>query len=753
MNHSLANFEIKVENHLAFPHEAVISFGSCFPKDLAREGDKFHLQDRAGKKYPLAWRPLIRDEDGSTRWAHFSFSVELGRHEFKHFTVASGAVSPTERLDLQENENEIRIRNGDEEILFTAAAPLGLASFSHAAVLLLEGASAQMEFESGTYRVQTPLALSVRRANDFEIVVQAEGELKGELKGNEDAIYFRVLYTARLHRPGLDINVLFSNRRDNDEDLILQRLEFSFDSSEPLETCRIRQNSYDNMCVPCNHEIEGGIEIKGGALSDVSQIQLPGRSELWPFLKRFDREKFFGRVAPHAAVLTKIGGMLFCWERATMLETSAFSANEQTATLELVSPRDNGRRVPQGFSRSFDFSIVPLRGNEDGEEIFRLASCAEYAPLISVRPDWYIENEIEEMERMLPFRPDLYPRLERQLWREYAMDYFPGFYHTGDYASDRGHAHTKAGVSDITWNNNEEDHVKGIAQMLMRTGDPSYLEDLRLCARHLLEVDRVAYSSHSLQDGVFIAHAPNHFDGAGYPSHCWAEGALLYYKLCGDDDALEAFLKLCDWALIWKTTPDEIRFTDAREMGVPITNLAHAYVLTKDEKYLRGARFYIDEFHRQMDERGGLYYKKGAHFVPYAEYVAVEGLWDFYELVGGEDVKQLLLDIIEWIIRERLDFDGIYDARAINESFLHVFYIAWKLTGDEIWLDRGRRGLDTALSQSSLHPLLKWNNNGAFYHEAMKRGWLRDELVPLEPNLSSRAAFRQYSEPTFGWEK
>jgi hypothetical protein len=118
-------------------------------------------------------------------------------------------------------------------------------------------------------------------------------------------------------------------------------------------------------------------------------------------------------------------------------------------------------------------------------------------------------------------------------------------------------------------------------------------------------------------------------------------------------------------------------------------------------------------------------------------------------------VSTLLLEIITWIFDERLDFSGIYDGRYTGDSFLNIFFIAWKLSGEEVWLERGRRGLDAALSQTTVHPGMKFGNNAAYYHAAKKRGWLRDDLVPLDTVVSTRAVYRhyEYSEPNFSWEK
>jgi hypothetical protein len=747
---SLQGFEIKVENHLAYHYDGVLGFGACLPAGQIRTGDGLHLEDRDGKEYPLEWRPLLLDASGAVSWAQFHFPVALQKRQFRHFTVQPGALAEYSRLHLETTSDGIRVRNGDELWTFHWQSPLGLAALSRAGVLLLDGtaSSAEMAFASDIYRVREPLAFSVAQSNSLMVLVEAAGELQGD---DGDGIYFRLRYKIQLGKPGCDLNVLFSNRRACDEELSLQSFRISFGLSTPVSSSLVRQSSFGNDCSPRDYEIAGGVEIRGGALADTTPLEIPRREELWPFFRKRDWKKLFSRVAPFCGVRCAQGGVLFSWQRATRLETGAFTAHRQCAMLELISPTDSGRAVPQGFSRSFDFSITPLDQSADSQEVFRCASLAEYSPLVAVHPQWFIKNRVEEMERVLPFRPDLHPRYEKQLWREYAMDYFSGFYHYGDYPSGRGPLQTRVESRDYIWNNNEEDHLKGLAWMLMRTGDPSYREDMEMCARHLLEVDRIAFSSHPLQNGVFIAHAKNHFDGAGYPSHCWAEGLSLYYKLSGDEDARAAFFTLCDCLLLWAQQPDHRRFTDAREMGVSVTNLAHAYKLSGNDEYLRAARIYLGHWRKQMDEDGGLYYQKGAHYIPYAEYVAVEGLWDFYELIGGEDVRDLLLRIIEWIWCTQLDQSGVYDARSTSEAFLHIFYIAWKLTSDEVWLERGRPGLDAALSQSAMHPLLKFNNNGAYYHQAMQRGWFRDELVPLEPCRSTRAVFRTYSEPLFVW--
>ena len=208
-------------------------------------------------------------------------------------------------------------------------------------------------------------------------------------------------------------------------------------------------------------------------------------------------------------------------------------------------------------------------------------------------------------------------------------------------------------------------------------------------------------------------------------------------------------------------TRDDVKFIDAREIGTPLTNFARAWELWRTPKYQSAARELIEHLQSQIARDGGLYYD--AHYpmsTPYSEYVAVEGLWDWCELPCLDEtervsIQKLLMQIIEWIYAERLDMTGIYDGRYTGDSFLNVFYIAWKLTGEEIWLERGRAGLEAALCQTAGHPGMKLYNNAAYYHQAALRGWFRDELVPLDTVVSTRAVYRpyEYSEPNFSWGK
>jgi hypothetical protein len=757
---TLDEFELKIENHLDGPYQGVVGFGTCLPPGAAPEGAQFHFQDRAGNLFPARWRPLLREKNGAS-WVYFSLPISLRRLEFSHFTLRSGSGPQHQTLEVEEREGAILIRNRDDELLFEASSLLGLSSLSRGGVPLLGGQSqARIEGEGETFQLAAPLQMAIKSANDFEVTIEARGELASQSSG--DGLFLRLQYTVQLGRPGFALNALFSNRRSSDQELRLQRFALSWSLAAPVEATIVRQLATGNLCLSQDLRIEGPLCIRDGRLEETSALDLPALDELYPFFQRMDREAFFGRVGPYFGLVLVGGALVVSWGRSSHLDANSARVEDGSLILEPILAGSGGagaRRVPQGFSRSFDFTFSSHLGPLDGEEAASIREAADYYPLTSVHPRWYVANRVQEMDRIIPYRPDLHPRFEQGLWREFAKGYFNGFYDAGDWVSGRGTAQMHAEAGGFTWNNNEEDNLKGIAWMLMRTGDPSYADDLRVCARHLLEVDRVARSSHPLQDGVLLAHSLNHFDGTGYPSHCWAEGLLLYYKLSGDEDALEAFFALCECLLRWAQTPDKMRFADAREMGVPLTNFAHAYALRGDPKYLHAARIYIARLRRQMDQDGGLYYKFSSfagRMALYSEYVAVEGLWDFYELVGGDDadgVRDLLLEIIQWIDRYALDAFGNYDARGTSESMLHLFAIGFWLTGDEAWLERGRRGLGTALSQPSGLPLLKFNNNAAFYNLAWQRGWFNDSLVPLAPSVSHRAVNRTYATPTWEWEK
>ena len=755
MKPTLDAFELKVENHLSYSSQGVIGFGTCLPPGALKDGAQFHFEDRANRKYPAAWRLLLRDEK-EIDWAYFNFPLSLRRLEFRHFKLQEGAAPAESQLELQQDGGAIRVRNGADELVFNSDASLGLASLARDGVALLGGESfAEMEFANATYRATKPLALCVHSANEFEIVVQAQGDLQLNDAALGDCVFVRVRYIVQIGRPGFALDVLFSNRRRSDEELVLNRFALGWKLGAPVESSLVQQSSTDNLCLSRDIKIPGGVAIRDGRLVDLTPLEMPSPEELYPFFRSFDRDAFFGRVAPHLGIVLEGGGLVASWNRSRKLDVSSCSANDGNLTFEWVSPGAGGRRVPQGFSRSFRATVSSFMGDIEAEEAMKCAKIADYEPLVSVAPEWYAQNEAEEMHRVLPYRPKEFPRLEKMFWREWAKGYFDGFYNSGDWASGRGTAQMHANAMGYTWNNNEEDHIKGMAWMLMRTGDPSYGEDLRTCARHLLEVDRFAYASHPLQSGVLIAHALNHFDGAGYPSHCWAEGLLIYYKLTGDEDARDAFFQLCECLVEWGKTPEAIRFADAREMGVPITNFAHAYALTKDQKYFDAAQQFIARYRQQMDEDGGLYYFQRSDGLSwlYSEYVAVEGLWDWYELVGEEDVKKLCLEIIEWIWRYGLDAMGVYDGRATTEATLHIFFIAYTITNDETWLERGRPTLNAAISQPSGLPGLIFCNNAAYFHEAMKRGWIDDNLAPMWPPINHRAVNRTYSEPYFAWER
>ena len=752
---TLEQFELKVENHLAHRYRGLIGFGTCLPPGAATPGAQFHFRNRAGQSFPARWRPLTRDSNGAD-WVYFSIPIELRRLEFSHFTLHQGAGPDAPSLEVEEMDGVITVRNGEDELTFDAGATLGLATLARAGAPLLAGASAaRLECEGVTFSSATPLQLRVRQANDFEVVIEAQGDLSAT-NDPGDGVFVRLLYTIQVGRAGFLLNALFSNRRRSDAELTANSLSFSWQLAAPVAATWVQQIATDSICVSQDVRIEGEASVRDGVLEDTAPLDMPQPEALYPFFQRMDRDAYFGRVGPYFGLELPGGALIVSWSRSTKLDANSARVRDGHLILEPIAPGAGGRRVPQGFSRSFDFTFTTHDGPLDGETTARGREVADYEPLVSVHPRWYEANRVEEMERLIPYQPDVRPRFEQQMWREFAKGYFNGFYHSGDWASGRGSAQMLAEAREYTWNNNEEDNLKGIVWQYLRTGDPSYLEDMRVCARHLLEVDRVAYSSHPLQNGILLAHSLNHFDGTGYPSHCWLEGLLTYYKLSGDEDAMEAFFAACDCLLRWTKTPDKMRFSDAREIGVPISNFAHAYVLSGEEKYLEAARMYIARYRKQMDEDGGLYYKFSGfngRLALYSEYVAVEGLWDFYELIGGEDVRELLLEIIAWIDRYALDAFGLYDARGTSESMLHFAYIAYRLTGDETWLQKGRRGLAAAVSQPCGLPLLKFGNNGAFYREAVERDWFNDDWISLWPPVTTRAVNRTYASPTWAWEK
>jgi len=358
-------------------------------------------------------------------------------------------------------------------------------------------------------------------------------------------------------------------------------------------------------------------------------------------------------------------------------------------------------QTAKGVSKSHTFWIAARPGALTVDEAEKVALQWEILGLepvaISIDPDWSRLCEVLDCHLILKYQPQKYPRLEERLGKvvpgeptrfTYARNAGTGMFNFGDVGGEGG------------FTNNEDDRRCYVPlQHYLRTGHMFAFDFAQENVLHYMEVDHVEWDDEPRRCGGLIPHCHDHFFGEVYPSHQWAEGILAWYYLTGDERARRCVIAVGDNNVWWVENMPEIVSADGREAGIPLVNLAAAYRLTGEEKYIRAARRIIEIFHKRWFEMWGdlkYPYPQGGHLKwtsGYGDFSSYYGLYRIWEVTGDEEVKRLLVALLEKLCKDPSRF-SVDDSRSMD------FFAVWaylKLTGDESVLETLKDVIDNFL--------------------------------------------------------
>jgi len=418
--------------------------------------------------------------------------------------------------------------------------------------------------------------------------------------------------------------------------------------------------------------------------------------------------------------LTLVFGMRY-WAQ---LHPKSLVLDENVLTLSFWPEWSTEMRVTQGVSKTHTFWLAPSPRKLTHKEVEQQALQWEVYrvdPLeISFDPAWPAFCEVFDCQHLFKYQPDRYANLENKI------NPTPGEPSRFTYARNNPTGMFNFGGSgDVNgFTNNEDDsHVYAPLQAYLRTGLVFHLDYGSENALHYMEVDHCDWSTDPRQIGGFIPHCAEHFCGSVYSSHQWAEGVLLYYYLTGDERARKAVIGCGDNHAWWADNNLEQVCCDGREAGMPLVNLAAAYRLTCDDKYIAAAQKIIDGFSKKWYEQWGdlrYPYPQGSHLMwttGYGDWSTYYGLYRIWEQTGDEEIKTLLIGLLKKLCSpERF---GVNDSRSMD------FQGVWQyihLTGDLSVLETLRKPILNFLEKGG-HPMRRLH----FLKVLDEQGWLKDE--------------------------
>ncbi|NQT85223.1 glycoside hydrolase family 127 protein, partial [bacterium] len=753
----------------------VITRGVPLPPGGTKTARGISVVDNKGKALPCGTRILQKRPDGSVEWMLMDILVKLGGQEKTSiYVVPKAAPQPTIKhpVTVRRQGKLTTLSNGISEVVLSAKGGSLIDRLTINGKVLVDG-SAPVDMEvvapggkiyraslSGAYTV------TVSHQNAVRTTVTVEG--KHAARDNTTFLDFALRFTLTAGSADLKLEHTFYCREPIEGRIPVNGMRLIVPTTLSGEATKlVRQQHHSHDWVFRDLEIAENLEVVASSVGDIDNYaqQFHGPAVPHPcaggstFVRNMDSMKedwseypFHMRPGQGSGFRAEytVGGMravapVMAWkqpdftlvttfEHFRQLHPKAIHIDENVITYSIWPEWSIPMQIVQGVSKSHIFWITGERRPLDMDEAIDVLGRWEYGYVepvdISFDPAWHAYCQALECDRLLRYQPDKYPLLENIMEpapaagnpQRHTYDRQPatGMFHFGDIVSNDA----------ATCSNNEDDmEVFFPLQHYLRTGQTYAWDYGRETARHYMEVDFCEWSTDPRQNGGLIPHTGQHFIGNVYSSHQWSEGLLAYYYLSGDERARNVVIRVAENHLYWVYNKIDVLASDGREAGMPLVNLAAAYRLTRDEKYIEAARHIIKNFFLKWEKKYGEFkypYPQGTHKHPhklitgYGDWSSFAGVYRLWELTGDETFRKLGIRLLDAAIQP--GSFSVNDVRGMD------FFAAWTLgimTGDmEGVIDRVKQAIPMLLRRGG-HPLRRLH----FLKEADERGLINDKDV------------------------
>lgn len=377
----------------------------------------------------------------------------------------------------------------------------------------------------------------------------------------------------------------------------------------------------------------------------------------------------------------------------------ALMMDESSITLSLYPRQYSPLKLGQGVAKTLRFDLLFSPKGTSASELMDTLLMLEMGPCGACSTQDYIDAKVFGKEvstlRHFPTERFLYRFIDS---RAKGL----GILNFGDCPEWEYVKQGRSKGVDI-WINNEYDMPHNFAVMFARTGDRRYFDYMVAAVRHWMDVDFCHFSEEPYHKGLLYTHSVEHISGQPVPSHQWVEGFLDYYHLTGDMQGLETALEIGESLLSLIKLPIYNRpgQIEPREIGWALRALLSLYQETGEEKYLSACTPIVTTYVKWAELFGSWsspYPENYLDRVPFMMHVGLVGLYSYYRLCGGEDVKKTLLVVINDILSECLDtrlnmFLGKQHPsiryQNLNGMVLESLEIGYELTSDVNYLKKG----------------------------------------------------------------
>lgn len=735
--------EIRLKNEsLASLRQFCFSRGLPLPPGAVRDPSGVSIEDVRGRAVPCAGKVLQRRPDGSIEWLLVDFITDLGPEEKKSvFLVLS--PTPYARLknpvSVSEDRNSVTLSNGITEVAMPrAAGPILRRLALHGKEVLGKGDRVDLQtVDPGGKVYRASLSprwnVTIERQNRLRSTVKVEGTHAA--RDGSTFLDFAMRFSLTAGCPDLQIVHTFYCREAREGIIPVKAIRLVMPTRMPPDSRKlVRQAHHGHSWFPRALEIRENAEVVSSSVGDLDHyardfkpykmgsVFLRNFASLQedlsqvPFHMRPGSESGFRSdygiggfrvLYPYLGWQSRDATLVMAFERWAQHHPKSVAIDENLLTVSFWPEWASALRLVQGVSKSHTFWLTgePRVLDLDAVEhhFLRWEVSGFYPVDFSMDPAWPAFCQVLDCHDILRYQPEKYPTLEN-LIEPYPAAGNPNRFTYARHAPNGMLNFGDAGGEGGFTNNEDDVRVFVPLQDYLRTGRMYCFDVGEEAALHYLEVDFVEWSTDPRQKGGLIPHTVDHFIGNVYPSHQWSEGILAYYYLTGDERARNVVVKVGDNYCYWAENLIEVVCCDGREAGMPLVNLAAAYRLTGDAKYVTAAKKVLDHFQKKWFDRFGdlrYPYPQGAylkHITGYGDWSSYYGLYRLWEVTGDEEIRRLFLALAEKMCHP--DRFQVNDARTMD------FMTVWaylRLTGDEGVLER-LKGVIPMLLRRGGHP-------------------------------------------------
>ena len=753
-------FALNVSTDAYIPYaNAPVARGVSLPEGAVTDVSMVRAKNPAGRSHPVQATPLAHWPDGSVKWALIEIPADVPAAPPANIVQQYQVRFPDRRsralgdVRCEESPSAVILSNSRLSLKFSRRKFAVITEAKLDGKPLIRGAGAGdivIEDDRGK-RYFASLA------KDFKLEVEHAGPVRSTVRitGKHTApdgttfLHFRLRISVFHKCPDVMIEHQFVNREDALPGVKIRSLKVFqrfHVGREPSVALRQGAHGADTLARPLGGIRQNMAIHVGTPLCEERKFHGPMVADPRPFNEDLTRMDFHIREFPGvqygAGTWLDVSGQAEGRTQGVTVFLRNMAENHPKiiendggeVTLHVVPEMSESLHYMQGWSKRHEIVFCFHRGDGPVDAVERDKTWYrwEHRPSVNIPFEWYQKTGVEELDKIMPRRYRRYPVLEAK------FDWVPpiggstGMIHWGDVYTGEG----RWGEGGAGWNH-EEDTPYGQFLLALRNGDAERFANTGVCCRHQIEIDHISYSQDPLRCGAIAPHAKDHVRGATYPSHMWITGITLYHYLTGDPDAREAAIAQAEVNLRFIEQRWNATTLTGREHGWPILNLATVYELTRDERYLEGAKKLIADVARRMDEYGGVYYAHHPYqFSTFANYSIYEGMYKAWQQTHDEKLKEQFLRVVDWLITTDFGERGFSYCRN-GQWFANLFPLAmaYHLTGDEKYAQAGKVG---TILMMAYHPIDTWCLRELLHFLALsdERGWIQ-ECAPQNAEMPS----------------